>query len=55
LGGLFDSIDRFRVFDPGTSYLAFWAQEFTVQELVNEVQRLLPKLEEEEEEVNLTR
>ena len=42
-----DPIDWFRVFDPITTDLYFWSQEFNIQDLVNEVQRILPKLREE--------
>jgi len=45
LGG--DAIDMFRVFDPTTTNLTFWGQEFNLQTLVTEVQRILPKLEAE--------
>jgi hypothetical protein len=43
----FDQNDMFRVFDPTSTNLYFWGQEFNVQELINEVQRILPKLRAE--------
>lgn len=43
----FDDIDRFRMFDPKTTDLYFWGQEFTIQEIITEVERILPKLREE--------
>ena len=42
-----DPVDWFRVFDPATTDLYFWSQEFNIQELITEVQRMLPKLQEE--------
>jgi hypothetical protein len=39
--------DKFRHFDPTTTDLVFWGQEFNLQQIVTEVQRILPKLEEE--------
>lgn len=41
------SIDWFRVFDPTTTDLYFWSQEFNIQEIVTEIQKILPKLQEE--------
>jgi len=46
IGGL-DEIDMFRLFDPTTTDMTFWGQEFNIQAIVNEVQTLLPKLEKE--------
>ena len=43
-----DPIDWFRVFDPQTTDLYFWSQDFNLQAIVNEVQRILPKVREEE-------
>ena len=40
-------IDWFRSFDPVTSDLCFWSQEFNIQELIAEVQKIYPKLQEE--------
>jgi hypothetical protein len=40
-------IDWFRNFDPSTTDVYFWGEEFNVQQLINEVQRILPKLTEE--------
>lgn len=42
-----DPLDWFRAFDPVTTKLFFWGEEFNVQELIIEVQRILPKLQEE--------
>ena len=42
-----DPIDSFRWFDPSTSLVIFWGQEFNIQALVSEVERVLPKLQEE--------
>lgn len=39
-----DDIDMFRQFDPATTNVFFWGQEFNIQELVDEATRLLPKL-----------
>jgi hypothetical protein len=43
-----DPLDWFRWFDPQTAELYFWGEVFNVQELINEVRRILPKLREEE-------
>lgn len=40
-------IDRFRHFDPTTTDLFFWGQEFNLQVLINEVQKILPKIQNE--------
>lgn len=42
-----NALGWFRNFDPKTTILTFWSQDFCVQELTDEVQRILPKLEEE--------
>ncbi len=42
-----NNLDMFRNFDPKTSDLIFWGQEFNIQALLNEVDRMLPKLREE--------
>jgi hypothetical protein len=42
-----DEIDMFRLFDPQTTNLTFWSQDFNLQQLISEVQRILPKLTEE--------
>ena len=42
-----DDIDMFRAFDPRTADLAFWGQSFNIQAIMQEVQRILPKLKEE--------
>jgi hypothetical protein len=41
-----DHTDWFRVFDPTTADLTFWSQDFNLQQVVNEAQRILPKLRE---------
>jgi len=42
-----DTIDMFRLFDPQTTEIVFWGQEFNLQALVNEVQTILPLLQAE--------
>lgn len=42
-----DPIDWFRFFDPITGDFTFWSEDFNAQDLVSEVQRILPKLREE--------
>lgn len=42
-----EQIDRFRLFDPRTTDLTFWGQEFNIQAIVSEAQKILPKLLEE--------
>ncbi|MDB5338393.1 MAG: hypothetical protein JWN70_4012 [Planctomycetaceae bacterium] len=42
-----DDIDSFRSFNPTTSDLSFWGQKFNVQELIDEVCAILPKLDAE--------
>ena len=42
-----DSIDWFRVFDPITADLYFWSQEFNIKDLISEILKILPKLQEE--------
>ena len=42
-----EDIEKFRHFDPKTTNIIFWSQEFNLQNLVNEAQELLPKLEAE--------
>jgi len=37
--------DWFRNFDPVSTEVTFWGEDFNIQELVNEVRRLFPKLE----------
>ena len=37
----------FRVYDPLTGNLTFWDEDFNVQAIINEIERILPKLEEE--------
>jgi hypothetical protein len=46
IGGIAE-IDSFRCFDPRTSDVSFWGQNFNVQNLIDEVCRILPKLEAE--------
>jgi hypothetical protein len=43
----FDEIDRFRVFDPHTTDLTFWGDDFNMQQLIDEALRILPTLQEE--------
>jgi hypothetical protein len=40
-------MDKFRHFDPSTTDMVFWGQEFNLQKLVTEVQRIMPKLLQE--------
>jgi hypothetical protein len=42
-----EEIDWFRIFDPKTTDMTFWSEDFNLQQLINEVQRILPKLKEE--------
>ena len=42
-----DEIDQFRSFDPETSDITFWGQDFNLAKIVDEVRRIAPKLEEE--------
>lgn len=42
-----DDGDRFRFFDPNTTEMIFWGQSFNLQEMVNEIQRILPILQRE--------
>jgi hypothetical protein len=39
--------DMFRMFDPHTTDVIFWGEEFNIQALVNEAQRILPLLQAE--------
>jgi hypothetical protein len=39
-----DDMDKFRHFDPTTADIVFWGQEFNLQKLVGEVQRIFPSL-----------
>lgn len=39
-----DDNDVFRMFDPQTTDLIFWSERFNIQMIVNEIQRILPKL-----------
>jgi hypothetical protein len=39
-----DRKEMFRFFDPQTTDVIFWGEAFNIQALVNEAQRLLPKL-----------
>lgn len=43
----YSDTDIFRSYDPQTKTLYFWGQEFPLQEIVDEVNRMLPILEEE--------
>jgi hypothetical protein len=40
-----DDIDNFRTFDPATTDLSFWGQNFNLQSIIIEVEALIPKLE----------
>ncbi len=40
-------IDSFRIFDPRTTDITFWGERFNLQTLVIEVEKILPKLQEE--------
>jgi hypothetical protein len=42
-----NKIDCFRTFDPSSSTLTFWSQDFNLKELMDEVQKILPRLETE--------
>jgi hypothetical protein len=44
-----DDLDRFRMFDPVTTNMMFWGEEFNIQSIVNEVVRIFPKLQQEAE------
>jgi hypothetical protein len=43
----FDDIDIFRNFDPTTTDVVFWGETFNLQALVEEVERILPRLRSE--------
>ncbi|MGH9787939.1 MAG: hypothetical protein ACRD4U_04445 [Candidatus Acidiferrales bacterium] len=40
-------IERFRSFDPASGQLEFWGESFDVRAVIQEIQRVLPKLREE--------
>lgn len=42
-----DNIDMFRLFDPETTEIVFWGQEFNLRSIVNEVRKILPLLQKE--------
>ncbi|MBW8302145.1 MAG: hypothetical protein K0M60_21345 [Hydrogenophaga sp.] len=42
-----DDIDIFRWFDPTTCDIIFWGSAFNIQDLVVEVEKIMPKLREE--------
>ena len=42
-----DETDSFRNFDPKSTDLSFWGQTFNLQDLINAVRTILPKLEVE--------
>lgn len=42
-----DTMDMFRLYDPTTANLMFWGQEFNIQAIVLEVEKILPRLQEE--------
>jgi hypothetical protein len=39
-----ETIDMFRLFDPNTTDLTFWGEEFNIQAIVTEAQNILPRL-----------
>jgi hypothetical protein len=45
--GNFEEIDIVRQFDPATTEVIFWGQRFSIQALVDEVGRVLPRLKAE--------
>lgn len=47
--GLLADSDRFREFDPATTDLVFWGQKFHLDELVDEVTKIIPRLQAEVE------
>lgn len=40
-------IDMFRIFDPSTADVVFWGEEHNLEDLIQEVQQIMPKLQEE--------
>lgn len=42
-----EDIERFRMFDPSTTNMTFWGEEFNIQNIVNEVTRIFPTLQRE--------
>ena len=40
-------LDWFRVYDPNNGDITFWSEDFNLQTLLNEAQKILPKLEAE--------
>jgi len=40
-------MDKFRHFDPTTGDMVFWGQEFNLKQILEEVQKVFPKLEAE--------
>jgi hypothetical protein len=40
-------MDKFRHFDPVTTDMIFWGEQFNLQQIVNEVQMILPRLQVE--------
>ncbi|GBQ69607.1 hypothetical protein AA103196_2259 [Ameyamaea chiangmaiensis NBRC 103196] len=43
----FETVEWFRNFDPETTDITFFSEKFNLQEIVDEVQRIYPKLQEE--------
>ena len=43
----FSDIDMFRLFNPQTGDVTFWGTDFNLNTVIDEVRRILPKLEEE--------
>jgi hypothetical protein len=44
---IMDPLTWFRVFDPVSANVYFWSEEFNIQELITEVQKILPRLQAE--------
>lgn len=42
-----EKLGWFRNFDPQTTNVTFWSEDFNIQRIVTEVERLLPRLEKE--------
>jgi hypothetical protein len=42
--GRFHPMDCFRNFDPKTDELTFWGEDFNIRELLQEIEKILPKL-----------
>ena len=42
-----NDIEIFRIFDPGSGDVMFWSQDFNLQRIAGEIERILPKLWQE--------